>query len=55
MDTGDKWFMHENSRGPIWGSRGREFNLASLTVFALVGTYFVGRGKPLDGFQNCCR
>jgi hypothetical protein len=25
MDTGDMWFTHDNSRGPIWGSRGREF------------------------------
>jgi hypothetical protein len=25
MDTSDKWFTLDNPRGPIWGSRGREF------------------------------
>ena len=25
MDTSDKWFALDTRRGPIWGSRGREF------------------------------
>jgi hypothetical protein len=25
MDTSDKWFTLDNRKGPIWGSRGREF------------------------------
>ena len=26
MDTSDKWFTLDHRGGPIWGSRGREFN-----------------------------
>jgi hypothetical protein len=47
MDASEQWFTLDNSPGPIWGSRGREFKSRQPDkVKDLVGGILATRSQP---------
>jgi hypothetical protein len=48
METSGYWFTLDTRRGPIWGSRGREFKSRQPD---LVGAYFLDQRNALPGCE----